>query len=441
MTEQFVSWKKAGARKPFLLYGARQAGKTFAVREFAKEHFDRLIEINFEREPTARLIFEGNLDPNHIIDALQVYLKTKIDPERNIIFFDEVQKCPPALTSLKYFAENAEQNKTRYHLFAAGSLLGITLHHENERTGEQFTFPVGKVEITTAYPMDFEEFLWAKDELFLADKIREHFEQNRSFPENIHRQLLNLFRQYLLIGGMPEAVAAFLNNQDYAKVHQNILDSYIADMTKYSDPEQGIRTIATYDSIHKQLGKENKKFQYAGIRPNAKSRDYLQSIQWLTRAHIALRCNKSKIGNMPLAATEEIDSFKLYLSDTGLLCHSLQITAANLDLFDQTYRGGITENYVAANLQSKFSSPQQNLHFWKASEKSGSAELEFLIATDHGNIPIEVKTSDRVRSRSLEVYIKRFAPYFAIRVSSRNFGFENGIKAVPLYSAFCIEHS
>ncbi|MDR3331499.1 MAG: ATP-binding protein [Synergistaceae bacterium] len=446
ITQELTKWKQNSQAKPLVVYGARQVGKTYVIREFGQNRYQNLIEVNFEVEETLSSIFAISLQPKAIIKALEDFYETKIDLDNTLIFFDEIQKCPQALTSLKYFQEEMEQGKAHYQIVAAGSLLGVTLQHEQggplDNKKQQATFPVGKVDTLIVYPLDFEEFLWAGKKKFLANQIREGYRQNQALPDILHREALMFYQKFLVVGGMPKVVAAYLASSDYRVEQKVIVDSYSADMTKYTpDRITGLRNQETYRSVAKQLGQEkaNKKFIFSDIRKGAKSRDYRGSVWWLAQAHVIIECTKIKAGDMPLLASEETDFFKLYLSDTGLLCYLLAVTQNNLDIFDKTYQGALTENYVACALQNKIQALSARLHYWKASEKTDGAEVDFVISSSGGNIPIEVKSSVNVRSKSLNSFTKRFAPAQVFRVSKRNFGFENGIKSIPLYAAFCIE--
>jgi predicted AAA+ superfamily ATPase len=440
ITGELLNWKQNGARQPLLIYGARQVGKSYAVDAFGQENYKNLVTVNFEESPLAKNAFLTSLAPKDVIRSLESILHVSIDPENTLLFFDEVQKCPPALTSLKYFAEGAAAGGCRYQVAAAGSLLGVTL--EREQNDRLYTFPVGKVQEIITYPLDFEEFLWAIDHQWLAEQIRISYRQNSPLEETAHQRALELYRRFLVVGGMPGVVSQLLAGQDHREQQKNILNTYLADMTKYSERKQGLRNIDTYNSIAAQLAqeRENKRFIFSKIDKTTNgSRDYRDSVIWLVQAKIALRCVKSSRGDQPLRASEDKSNFKLYMSDTGLLCRQLGVTEANLDIFDQNYRGAVTENFVACALNSKIQLLGSDLHYWKAGEKSESAEVDFIITTDEGNIPIEVKSSSRVRSRSLNVYVKKYAPKYSLRLSAKNFGFENGVKAVPLYAAFCIE--
>ena len=440
ITTVFEKWKKNGARKPLLVYGARQVGKSYAIREFGLKNYQNLIEVDFERNALARTIFYGDLDPPGIIRSLEKMFDKRIQPQETLIFFDEIQSCPRALTSLKYFAQDIERNLSHYQIIAAGSLLGVLTQHKREDTLETIAFPVGKVEEVIVYPLDFEEFLWASDQEWLAEQIGKRFQALSPMDDVVHQQALKSYQDFLVVGGMPEVAARFHDRDDFRQTQKGIIANYISDMTKYRDNKlQSLKDIDVYGSIPTQLCRENKKFIYSGVKKGGKGRDYYPSILWLKDARIAIRCLKATVGNLPPKSSENTDFFKLYLSDTGLLCYQLQVTSNNLNLYDRSYQGAITENYVACSLQSKIQSLIHELHYWKTGEKTESAEVDFIIAFDDGNIPIEVKSGLRVHSQSLNVFVKKYSPKYAIRLSEKNFGWQNNIKSIPLYAAFCIE--
>jgi predicted AAA+ superfamily ATPase len=436
----FEKWKQDGTRKPMLVYGARQVGKSYSVREFGLKNYQTLIEVDFERDSSVQAVFNTDLDPPSIIRSLEKLYNKQIDPEKTLVFFDEIQRCPRALTALKYFAEDTERGQSHYQIIAAGSLLGVLTQHIREDTLETIAFPVGKVEEVITYPLDFEEFMWASGQEWLSEQIRKHYLELTPMDETLHQQALKTYYDFLVVGGMPEVVVCYLARDNFDQTQRSIIANYAADMIKYrNDKLQSLRDIDVYNSIPAQLSRENKKFLYSGVKKSAKSRDYYASVLWLKDARIAIRCFKTKVGNLPPKSSEDQDFFKLYLSDTGLLCHQLQVTLRNLNIYDQSYQGAVTENYVACALQNKIRSLIHELHYWKASEKTESAEVDFLIATNEGSIPIEVKSGLRVRSQSLNVFIKKYSPQYAIRLSEKNFGWQNNIKSIPLYAAFCIE--
>ena len=426
--KDLIEWKNKKNRKPLLLYGARQVGKTYLVKEFGKRYFKDIIYINFETNNIIGKIIDENISPEYIIKNLEIIFNKKIDKKDTLIFFDEIQKNTRALTSLKYFYEEAPE----YHIIGAGSLLGV---HINKK---DFSFPVGKVDFITIFPMSFDEFLVNTDNNLLLNKIIECYNNNSSMPSLLHNKAIDLYYDYLTIGGMPEVVQEFINSNstinaiDYQKT---IIESYKNDITKYCDePSDANKIIATFDSIPVQLAKDNKKFQYKLVQKGGTSTIFGESINWLVNAGIVNKCVKTKIG-VPLKMYEELDSFKLYMNDVGLLTNLSEFPLyliKNREAVNETMIGMLTENYVSSSLKYN----GLNLNYWKNEYDS---ELDFILQSEKGLIiPLEVKTSTHVKARSLSNYIEEFKPKYSIRVSLRNFGLKNGIKSVPLYAIFCI---
>lgn len=421
-----LKWKESEYRKPLILQGARQVGKTYSVLNFGKKHYKNTVYLNFENNRELVNIFNRDLEPERIMRELSVMTGESIFKEDTLIFFDEIQACERALTSLKYFNENANE----YHIIAAGSLLGV---HVNR---SEYSFPVGKVDLKTLYPLDFEEFLMAINEEELIDLIKESFKNDT--PLSLHNKAMDIYKTYLVIGGMPAAVKSYLETKDFNFVlstQKSINDSYIADMAKYATPNETTKIMAAFNSIPAQLAKDNKKFQYKVIKSGARAHAYETPLDWLNSSGVIIKCNKCSEGKLPLAAYTDFSSFKVYMTDTGLLCSKFGIPA-NAVLVDTPsfngFKGALTENYVAFSLTANEHTP----YYW---ESNGQAELDFLIQDENGNIiPIEVKAAENVRAKSLNEFIKRYKPPYSIRVSGKNFGFENGIKSVPLYSAFLI---
>lgn len=419
-------WKESKDRKPLILQGARQVGKTYSSLMFGKEYYKTTAYFNFESNKDLASIFDRDLDPERIIRELSVRNGQTILKEDTLIFFDEIQACERALTSLKYFNENANG----YHIIAAGSLLGVAVNRE------QYSFPVGKVDLKTLYPLDFEEFLIALDKEDMIGSIKECFDKNSEF--SLHNQAMDLYKIYLVTGGMPAAVREYIEKKDFDFVlstQKNINDSYIADMAKYATPHETTKIMAAFNSIPAQLAKENKKFQYKVIKSGARAYDYETPLDWLKSSGVIIKCNKCEEGKLPLSVYTDFNSFKVYMTDTGLLCSKIDIPA-NIVLSDlpafNNFKGALTENYVAFSL----SSSGHVIYYW---ESKGQAEVDFVIQDKQGNIiPIEVKAADNVRAKSLNQFIKKYNPIYAIRISSKNFGFENNIKSVPLYATFLI---
>ena len=354
-------------------------------------------------------------------------LGISIFEEDTLIFFDEIQACERALTSLKYFAES----KFNYHVVAAVSLLGIAINRQN------YSFPVGKVKMVTLYPLDFEEFLWAVDKKDLANMIRESFIKNKEL--SLHSLANEYYRLYLAIGGMPRAVLEYKEKRDIDFVEailKDINNSYIADMAKYATPTETTKIMSVYNSISAQLAKDNKKFQYKLIKSGARAYEYETAINWLNASGIIIQCTKIKEGKLPLSAFIDQDSFKIYMNDVGLLCNKFAIPVnaiivENNNLND--FKGPLAENYVCSSLIKCGLIP----YYW---ESNGKAEVDFVVQDKIGNIiPIEVKSGIHTRTKSLNVFKGLYNIPYSIRISTKNFGFENNIKCIPLYSVFCLD--
>lgn len=425
--QALLRWKDKSNRQPLILNGARQVGKTYILKKFAQEQFSNVAYFNLEHNLMARELFEGSLDALPLIHNLEVVSHEPISANSTLIILDEIQSCPRALTALKEFSENASQ----YHIVAAGSLLGVAINREH------YSFPVGKVDELTLYPMDFEEFLWAMNETQLSDLIRVHYTSCEPMLNALHERALELYRQYLIVGGMPAAVAQFSTTGSYldvADVQQRVLNDYTADMAKYADASSAVKIRACYNSIPAQLAKENHKFQYKVVQRGGSATIFGESIEWLNYAGVVLKCDKITEGSIPVAAYVDLSDFKLYMSDVGLLTlRSGMPTSMILSPLheENTFLGAIAENYVAqALVASGF-----HLYYWKS---NNSAEVDFIVQQSSQVIPVEVKSGRNTRSRSLNVYCGRYKSQLAYRFSQKNFGFENGIKSLPLYAVFCI---
>lgn len=423
---KLIAWKNDSNRMPLILNGARQVGKTYTALSFGKEYYKNTVYLNFEDSIELSSIFERDLNPARIIKELSVKSGQTILSKDTLIIFDEIQACERALTSLKYFYENAPE----YHIIAAGSLLGVALNRE------KFSFPVGKVAMITLYPLDFEEFLWALDKKKLADLIRTAYKKNESLT--LHETAMDLYRLYLVIGGMPRVILEYIEKQDFNFVlaaQKTLNDAYIADMAKYATPNETTKIMAAFNSLAAQLAKENRKFQYKIIRSGARAYEYETSLEWLKASGIIIKCNKVKEGKLPLTAYVDWSSFKIYMMDTGLLCSKFGIPANSVLVETPSFngfKGALAENYVCSALTTNGYNP----FYW---ESQGKAEVDYVIQDKEGNIiPVEVKSSGNVKAKSLTQYINRYKPAYSIRISSKNFGFENEIKSVPLYAVFCL---
>ncbi len=425
---QFLEeWKQSPHRKPLILQGARQVGKTYSLLAFGRAHYENVAYFNFETNPKLNATFDEDISPAYLIPILSHIAGQTIVREKTLIIFDEVQLCERALTSLKYFCEDAPD----YHIVVAGSLLGVAVN----RT--QFSFPVGKVDIKTMYPMDMEEFMLALGEDDLVERIRECFQNDAPLPSALHDNAMLLYRQYLVVGGMPECVLQFAQTKDYILVRHTqdtILASYLNDMSKYNTANEIKKTRLTYDNITVQLSKRNTRFQYKLIKKGGRASEFENAIEWLTLSGIVSQVYRVEQIKKPLENYRDIDAFKIYVSDLGLLCAKKDLAADDIlymveELSD--FKGGMAENYVNTQLMMN----GYRTYYW---ESERGAEIDFIIQRDGQLIPIEVKSADNTKAKSLKVYMETFKPAYAIKISAKNFGFEDGKKTVPLYAVFCI---
>ena len=421
------TWKESEHRKPLILQGARQVGKTYSILEFGRTHYENVAYFNFETDPKLNETFEENISPDYLIPILSHIAGQTIVKEKTLIVFDEVQLCERALTSLKYFNESAPD----YHIIVAGSLLGVAVNRE------KFSFPVGKVDMKTLYPMDMEEFMIAMGEGDLVKQIKRCFTTDQPMPTALHDAAMQLYRQYLVVGGMPECVMQFAQTRDYIlirHIQDTILASYLNDMSKYNNLNEIKKTRLAYDNITVQLSKKNTRFQYKLMKKGGRASEFENAIEWLCLSGIVSRVYKVEQIKKPLENYRDIDAFKIYVSDLGLLCAKKDLAANDIlymveDLND--FKGGMTENYVNV----KLSINGYNTYYW---ESERGAEIDFVIQRDGQLIPIEVKSADNTRAKSLKVYMDTYKPAYAIKLSTKNFAFEDNKKIVPLYAAFCI---
>ncbi|HIV23038.1 MAG TPA: ATP-binding protein [Candidatus Merdiplasma excrementigallinarum] len=420
-------WKSSRHRKPLILQGARQVGKTYSILEFGRTHYENVAYFNFETNPKLNATFEENITPDYLIPILSHIAGQTIIKEKTLIIFDEIQLCERALTSLKYFYENEPD----YHIISAGSLLGVAVNRQT------FSFPVGKVDMKTLYPMDLEEFMLALGEQELVSQIRSCFQTDTPLPSALHDAAMGLYRQYLVVGGMPECVMQFAETGDYILVRHTqdtILASYLNDMSKYNNQNEIKKTRLAYDTITAQLSKKNTRFQYKLIKKGGRASEFENAIEWLTLSGIVSRVFKVEQVKKPLENYRDIAAFKIYVSDLGLLCAKKDLTANDiLYMVDEIndFKGGMAENYV--NVQLSING--YRTYYW---ESARGAEIDFIIQREGQLIPIEVKSADNTRAKSLKVYMDMYKPAYAIKLSAKNFGREDNKKIVPLYAAFCI---
>ncbi len=401
-------WKHSEHRKPLILQGARQVGKTYSILEFGRTCYENVAYFNFETNPKLNETFAENISPDYLIPILSHIAGQTIIREKTLIVFDEVQLCERALTSLKYFCEDAPE----YHIIVAGSLLGVAVNRV------KFSFPVGKVDMKTLYPMDMEEFMLASGEEQLVELIKKCFQTDTPMPAALHDAAMQLYRQYLVVGGMPECVMQFIQTKDYILVRntQNtILASYLNDMSKYNNLNEIKKTRLAYDNITVQLSKKNTRFQYKLIKKGGRASEFENAIEWLCLSGIVSQVYKVEQIKKPLENYRDIDAFKIYVSDLGLLCAKKELMANDIlymvkELDD--FKGGMTENYV--NVQLSING--YHMYYWKSAR---GAEIDFVIQREGKLIPIEVKSADNTRAKSLKVYMDTYQPAYAIKLSAK----------------------
>ena len=418
--EALENWKFDPMRKPLILEGARQVGKTTNLERFAESYESRAI-FNFEREQSLAAFFEGSLDPQQIVKLLSIHSGVQIEAGKTLIVFDEVQECPNALNSLKYFCEDARE----HHLVAAGSLLGVKM-------AQTKGFPVGKVNFLKMYPLTFFEFLDALNE----SSLREYLESYTSFvplPEPLHNKLMSYLREYLFVGGMPEAVATYRDTQDYEKartVQYSILEAYQRDFAKHAPPNQIMKIMTVWENVHRQLAKENKKFIFSAIRKSARGRDFEDAMQWLLEAGIIYKSYHLRKPGLPIDAYVDHNIFKIFMLDVGLLSARSNLAAKIIiegnNVFSK-FKGALTENFVAQEL---IASGDKGLYYWTS---TGTAELDFVKEKNQIIYPIEVKSGAIAKKKSLLSYASKHPKAILSRTTPMNLKHDGKIFNYPLY--------
>jgi hypothetical protein len=415
-----IDWKRRSDRKPLLIRGARQVGKTWLMKEFGKTEYRKCAYINFDSNARMQGLFGGDFDVSRIITGLQIEADCVIEPEHTLVIFDEVQECPKALVALKYFCENAPQ----YHVLAAGSLLGVALH-------SGISFPVGKVEFLDLHPLNFPEFLQAlgRDDLLKLIRDKEY-----TLVKAFKDRYIDLLRKYYFIGGMPEAVAAFSQNQDFSRVREiqnSILAAYEQDFSKHVPVNMVTRLRMLWNSIPAQLAKENRKFIYGLMRQGARAKEYELALTWLCDCGLVYKVGRVIKPSMPLKAYEDLHSFKLFVLDVGLLGAMSALDKKTLlegDRILQEFKGALTEQYVLQQLKAINDLP---VFYW--STDAGEAEVDFIIQLDGSAVPVEVKAEENLQAKSLKSYYKRYAPEFSVRTSMSDFRIDDWLTNIPLY--------
>ena len=419
--KQLESWKNESNRKPLVLRGARQVGKTWIMKEFGRLYYERYAYISMDENERMTEVFREAFDINRIIEMLEIEVGFKIDPEKTLIIFDEIQEIPRALKSLKYFQETAPQ----YHIIAAGSLLGIALH-------EGTSFPVGKVDFCDLYPLTFREFLLACGE----EKLLEILDKNDSGMMQVFKtKYTDYLKYYYYIGGMPEAVLEFITNRDMKRVRdvQNrLLYAYENDLSKHAPKEIVTRIRMLWNSIPTQLAKENKKFIYRLIREGARAREYEVAVTWLMDVGLVYRIGRVKKPDFPLRAYQDFSAFKLFVVDIGLLGAMSRLNARIIlegnRLFEE-FKGALTEQYV---LQQLIVHPENDIFYWSA--ENATSEVDFLIQTEECIVPLEVKAEENLQAKSLKVFVQKYGVKDAVRVSMSGFREQDWLTNFPLYN-------
>lgn len=419
--EKLYKWKESKYRKPLILEGARQVGKTWLLKEFGKQAYKDTIYINFDSNSKMNELFSYDLNPDRLIMGIEIYANKKVDPDHTLLIFDEVQEVPKALSSLKYFCEEAPQ----YHIVCAGSFLGVALHKGT-------SFPVGKVDFLSLYPLSFKEFLIAtvgKQYVELLEK------QDYSMITPFKQTYIDALKQYFFIGGMPEVVQRFVDEKDYKSVRsvqKSILDSYQQDFSKHAPVEIVPKIRNVWNSIPSQLSKENKKFIYGLVREGARAKDYEIAIMWLKDCGLVHKVPRVKAGKFPLSSYEDLKAFKLYFVDIGLLGCMAGLNPSVLingnDLFVE-FKGALTEQYVCQQLQTL-----EDLSIYYYTNDRGNSEVDFVIDTEEKIIPIEVKASINLKAKSLKMFQEKFSPEISVRTSMADYKKEDKLIDLPLYS-------
>ncbi len=419
--KHLIDWKNKKNHKPLVIQGARQVGKTWLMQEFGEKYYEQVAYINFDVDVKSREIFDIDYDTERLIMDIGLATKTKINAENTLIIFDEIQECPRALTSLKYFRENAPQ----YDIIVAGSLLGVACH---EGTG----FPVGKVSFMNLFPLSFEEFLLAMgEERFVELLNKKDFKTIKLFNNKYEK----LLKQYCYVGGMPEIVQDFVENKDFESVRnlqKEILSAYEEDFTKHIPTNTVAKIRLLWKSIPAQLSKENKKFIYGAAKEGARARDFEAALSWLINSGLVYRVNKITKPDLPITAYEDFNSFKLFVLDVGLLGAMTDLQADTIidgnRIFEE-FKGAIAEQYVLQQFKTIKDLP---VFYW--SNETSRAEIDFVIQIKSDVVPVEVKAERNLQAKSLKVYMEKFKPNYAIRTSMADYKKTDNLIDLPLYA-------
>lgn len=424
---ELITWKSRSDRKPLILRGVRQCGKTYLLKEFGQKYYHDVAYFNFEGNPALAERFEQDLDTGRIIMELGVLRGSKILPESTLIIFDEIQFCNQALTSLKYFAEEAPA----YHIVCAGSLLGISL-------SRPLSFPVGKVDFLTLRPMSFYEFVLANKEEMLLEYM-EQLDAKTPVPPVFAYKMTTLLKTYFVVGGMPQVVSKWLESKNISEVEwiqEQLISAYELDFAKHAPAVDFPKLSMIWKSIPNQLARENGKFMYGHVKPGARAKDLEDAMQWIVSAGMVYKVNKIEKPFVPMSAYENPSYFKLYMADIGLLRKMSGLPAAAIyedSALYSEFKGAMTENYVLSELlHLQVDVPR----YWKS---VNTAEVDFVIQLEEGIIPVEVKASTNLKSRSLRIYREKYKPALSIRTSLGNLRMDDGLLNIPLYMLWTLE--
>ncbi len=417
---KLYEWKARPNRKPLIVRGARQVGKTWLIQEFARQAYSRYVYVNFEEDEVLNHVFEKDFDIDRILTTVSIRTQCDVDKD-TLLIFDEIQAAPRGVTSLKYFCENARD----YHVIAAGSLLGISMHRSD-------SFPVGKVDFVDLSPLSFTEFLMAMGEERLVRLLTSHDWEVMAMMKD---RLISLLKTYYYVGGMPEVVESYSQRRDFAEVRRiqsGILDTYSNDFSKHAPISEVPRIRMVWNSVASQLAKENKKFIYGMLREGARAKDFEVAIEWLKDAGLIYKVNRTKSGELPLNAFEDFGAFKIYMLDVGLLSAVNKLSADTLvmgnDIF-HTYKGALTEQYFFQQIRDRV----DFVYYWSADNSRG--EVDFVVQKEGKVIPIEVKAEENLRAKSLAAFVAKYPGLHALRFSMSDYREQDWMTNIPLYAA------
>ena len=424
---QLILWKKSTQRKPLILKGVRQVGKTWLLKEFGKQHYENTAYFNFDEQSELKQYFEMTKDVQRILQHLSLINGAHIIPGKTLIIFDEIQECNAALNALKYFYENSPE----YHIACAGSLLGI-------KVSKPATFPVGKVEFLSVHPMTFTEFLWASGEEKLVQYI-DSIDALEPIPDIFFNQLYEKLKMYFITGGMPESVRAWVEEKDVARVQKvlrDILDAYELDFSKHAEIKDIAKLGLIWSSIPSQLSKENKKFMYKAVKVRARSREYEDALTWLCNAGLAYKIYRNTKPALPVSAYDDLSAFKLYAVDVGLLRRLALLDPVSFNegnrLFSE-FKGALSENYILQSLAAQY---EVLPRYWSS---GSTAEVDFTIQRENDILPIEVKSDENIRGKSLTLYNQKYAPRIRVRFSLKNLKKDDNLINIPVFFADHLE--